>query len=380
MKFEKPERDLAIDWLRVFAMAVVFLFHCARFFDTQGWHVKNPDSDLVLTFFVLFVSQWMMPLFFILSGISTFYMLSYRNTGAFIKSRFTRLLVPFIFGTLLLAPPQVYIERITEHEFTGSYLEFYPHYFDGFYAFGGNFAWMGLHLWYLQMLFVYSLLFLPLFAYLQKEKHRESISNMAQLFKRRGTIFALALPLALLEFILDPEGIGRRDFGGWSFFLYMIFFIYGYVIFTHPQLKPIINNNGKIALIGAIIATSIALILLVVIGFPPYGGSPYFLFMTTLRAFISWSWLIAIYCFGRKHFTGNHRFLRYANEAVLPFYILHQTLIVIIAFYFIHWDTGVYLKYAALCIASFVSICLIYELLLRRINILRFLFGLKPRR
>jgi hypothetical protein len=98
MKPEKPKRDFAIDWPRVFAMGVVFLFHCARYFDTQGWHVKNPQSDEALTFFVLFLSQWMMPLFFILSGISTYYMLSYRKTGAFIKSRFTRLLVEILPG------------------------------------------------------------------------------------------------------------------------------------------------------------------------------------------------------------------------------------------------------------------------------------------
>ena len=319
----------------------------------------------------------MMPLFFILSGISTHYMLSFQQTGAFIKSRCTRLLVPFMFGTLLLAPPQVYIERITRNEFAGTYFEFYLHYFDGLYGFGGNFAWMGLHLWYLQMLFVYSLLFLPFFVYLQKVKPRKSISSLANLCKRCSTIFILALPLALLEFILDPDGIGRRDFGGWSFLLYVIFFIYGYVIFTHPKFKLVIDSNGKIALIAAIAATILALILLFVMGFPAYGRSPYFLFMTTLRAFISWSWLLAIYSFARKHFTKDNRILKYANEAVLPFYILHQTIIVIIAFYLINWNVTVYFKYLALCIASFVSICIIYELLVRRINVLRFLFGLK---
>jgi hypothetical protein len=374
----KPKRDFAVDWLRVFAMAVVFLFHCARYFDAEGWHVKNPQSDIVISFFVLFLSQWIMPLFFILSGISAYYMLSFRKTGHFIKSRFTRLLVPFIFGTLVLIPPQVYIERFSQYQFRGSFLKFFPHYFEGFYAFGGNFAWMGLHLWYLQMLFVYSLLFLPLFIYLRKEKTWDSISNLARFFKRRGTIFMLALPLALLEFVLDPSGIGRRDFGGWSFFLYMIFYIYGYVIFTHPKFKPAIDSSGKIALIGGLSATSLALILLVVRGFPSYGSSPYFLFMTTLRAFNSWFWLIAIFSFGKRHFTTHNRFLGYANEAVLPFYILHQTIIVTIGFYLIDWNTGVYLKYIVLCVASFVSICIIYELLVRRIKIFRFLFGLKP--
>ena len=238
---------------------------------------------------------------------------------------------------------------------------------------------MGLHLWYLQMLFVFSLLFQPLFIFLRSQKTRDAISGLAKFFKRRGAIFIPALPLALLEFILDPSGIGRRDFGGWSLFLYMIFFIYGYVIFTNYKFKPIIDNNGRLAFFGGLAATSLALILLLVKGFPPYGSSPYFLIMTTLRALNSWFWLIAIFSFCRKHFTTQNRFLGYANEAILPFYILHQTIIVTIGFYLIAWNTGVYLKYLVLCVASFGSICILYELLVRRINILRFLFGLKPK-
>jgi hypothetical protein len=172
----------------------------------------------------------------------------------------------------------------------------------------------------------------------------------------------------------------KRDFGGWSIFLYMIFFIYGYVIFTLPKIKPIIDSKGMLALFGGIIATSIAIILLLVKGFPPYGNSPYFIIMTTLRAFNAWFWLIAIFSLGKRYFTAQHRNLEYANEAVLPFYILHQSIIVIVGYYLIDWSVGVYLKYVVPCVASFISICIIYELLVRRIGALRYLFGLKPRR
>ena len=66
LRFTK-ERRYDIDWLRVLAMAVVFLFHCARFFDYGEWHVKNNRLDFGMTVFVGVVSQWLMPLFFILS-------------------------------------------------------------------------------------------------------------------------------------------------------------------------------------------------------------------------------------------------------------------------------------------------------------------------
>jgi hypothetical protein len=70
----------------------------------------------------------------------------------------------------------------------------------------------------------------------------------------------------------------------------------------------------------------------------------------------------------------------FSNEAVLPFYILHQTVIVTLGFYFVHWNSGVYVKYLVLCVASFVTICIIYEMLVRRVNVLRVLFGLKKNR
>jgi predicted permease len=133
------------------------------------------------------------------------------------------LLYLFLFGaSVVLIPLQVYIERVSHSQFAGSFIEFYPHYFDGFYAFGGNFAWMGLHLWYLEMLFIFSLITLPLFLYLRKEAVHGSISRAAAFFRKPGAIFLLAIPLGIMELLvnLQPEGIGRRDFGGWSLAIY----------------------------------------------------------------------------------------------------------------------------------------------------------------
>ncbi len=97
MNAGSPERNYAIDWLRVFAMFTVFLFHCARFFDRDDWHVKNPQSDTIITFIVLFLVQWIMPLFFILSGISSYYSLGFRKAGTYVRGRFKRLMIPYLF-------------------------------------------------------------------------------------------------------------------------------------------------------------------------------------------------------------------------------------------------------------------------------------------
>ncbi len=369
------ERRYDIDWLRVLAMLTIFLFHCARFFNYQDWQVKNNQLDFGMSVFVEIVSQWIMPLFFILSAISVYYALDHRNNRLFINERFKRLVIPLVFGVFVIAPPQVYIERVSHSQFAGSFVQFYPHYFDGLYGFGGNFAWMGIHLWYLEFLFIFSLLTLPIFRYLRKETMQNFISSMAISFKKPGIIFLLALPIFFMELFvnLQPDGIGRRDFGGWSLLTYLIFFFLGYLIASNMQFRVSIERHRKIALLLGV--------LTIISGFffleAGYSSRAYF--FSFLRAFNSWFWLVAILGFGSKYLNFNNGLLKYSNEAVLPFYILHQTIIVIVGYYIVSWDVGVIAKYLILSSVSFALIIALYDFVIKRVKVLRFLFGMKPR-
>jgi hypothetical protein len=97
-----------------------------------------------------------------------------------------RLLVPLVVGTFTHIAFQVYLERLHKGEFSGSFFDFYPHYFDGMYGFGGNFAWMGLHLWYLEALFLFSLLCLPVFLWLKNSlQRRRSCRDWATFWQSR---------------------------------------------------------------------------------------------------------------------------------------------------------------------------------------------------
>lgn len=366
------ERRYDIDWLRVLAMLMIFFFHIARFFNYEDWHVKNNRLDFGLSVFVEIVAQWIMPLFFILSAISVYYALDFRNNRSFINERFKRLVIPLVFGIFVIAPPQVYIERVSHSQFAGSFVQFYPHYFDGLYGFGGNFAWMGIHLWYLEILFIFSLLTLPIFRCLKKEKIQDFISMMAVSFEKPGIIFLLALPVFFMELFvnLQPDGIGRRDFGGWSPLTYLVFFILGYLVTSNMQFRVSIERHRKIALLLGVLMTVSGFFL------PEEYSS---LFLESLRAFNSWFWLVAILGFGSKYLNFNNSLLKYSNEAVLPFYILHQTIIVIVGFYIASWDVGVIMKYFILSTVSFVLIIALYDLLIKRIKVLRFLFGIKTK-
>jgi peptidoglycan/LPS O-acetylase OafA/YrhL len=369
---ERPLRRYDIDWLRVLGMLIVFLFHCARFFDEADWHVKNNQLSFGMSVFVGIVSQWIMPLFFVLSAISAYYGLGRRTNQQYLRERFQRLVIPLMFGIFVLILPQVYLERVSHGQFSGSFHEFFPHYFDGFYALGGNFAWMGLHLWYLEFLFIFSLLTLPLFQLLRKAALRGFMAQFLSWLEASGSIFFMAVPIAISEGIvsLQPQGIGIRSFGGWSPLTYLVLFILGYFIACHRPFQHSIERLKGVALVLGAIATGVGFLLI------QSGHSTYSFVFVMLRGFNVWVWLIAILGFGSRYLDFKNRLLTYANEIVLPFYILHQTVIVILGFLIAPQQVDIMTKYFILSTTSFAIIMLLVQLI-QRFKILRFLFGMK---
>jgi hypothetical protein len=109
----------------------------------------------------------------------------------------------------------------------------------------------------------------------------------------------------------------------------------------------------------------------------------YWLFMNPffwgLRALSSWFWIVAILGFGSLYLNRNSKFLKYANEAVLPFYILHMTVILIIGSHIVWWNMGIAAKHLIISTISFAVILAIYGLIIRPFRIIRFLFGMKTK-
>jgi glucans biosynthesis protein C len=385
----RPVRRYDFDWLKVVATFTVFIFHCLRFFDLGAWHVKNNQLDPVFTNVAGLLLQWIMPLFFLLSGTSIYFALKSRTAGQFLHERAIRLLIPLLFGILVLSPPQVYLERVSNPDrgvspwiggqFSGSFWEFIPHYFQGWYLFGGNFAWMGIHLWYLLVLFLFSLLLLPLFLAIKQGKGQKSIDKLANALEQPMVIFLLGLPIIILESGLDPATLGVRAAGGWNFFTYLMLLLFGYLIVADRRIEQGIDRHFIPALIIAVFTTPLLLAHFrdLFTGSGAADGSLAYTLVTALRAFNSWCWIIAFLGLGRKFLNFNHRALGYLSEASLPFYILHQPIILSIGFWIAGWQIGVLPKFIVLSLVSFVSIALCYELFVRRIRLLRFCLGLK---
>ncbi len=121
----KSERRYDLDWLRVLAVLLLVYFHTAAIFytgDLGEFYVKNDSSSNEMERFILFVHQWHMPLFFLLSGAGTWFALSFRTPGEYVIERFKRLFIPFLFGTLVIVPPQVYYRLLSNPDYQDSYI------------------------------------------------------------------------------------------------------------------------------------------------------------------------------------------------------------------------------------------------------------------
>jgi glucan biosynthesis protein C len=384
MEKKASVRVYYLDWLRVLAILTVFVFHCGRFFDLEEWHVKNPTTYFGANVWTYFLAGWLMPLIFLISGASIFYALGkaglgIRAVGKFIRDKTLRLAVPWLVGACTHIVFQVYLEYRFQHRFSGTFLAFLPRYFHGFRDFGGNFAWTGIHLWYLLALFVLSLVFLPLFVWLKTSYGKRLLSWLAVLLTKPGVVYLLAVPGTLLIRSLDPNHFWTsRDWGGWALPLYIPFFLAGFLIISHDGLQDRIRRQRWLSLVAGVAFFVAALVVVLTLGDPDLGTPVYPLFFS-LFSLYSWCSVLAILGFGIQHLTVNTPFLRYANEAVLPFYILHQTVIISIGFFVVRWAIPDLLKFVLIAASSFILIMMLYEFLVRRFNVMRFLFGMKLR-
>jgi glucan biosynthesis protein C len=383
MSTETFNRRYELDWLRVLAIGVVFLYHSTRFFNLSDWHIKNADAFVWVEMWTLFASRWMMPLFFIISGASMYYAVAKSGSWwRFYCSKFQRLMIPVMIGSVTHSILQVYLERLTHGQFKGSFFSFLPESFNGVYlAIGklGNFAFHGMHLWYLLVLFTFSLICYHLLVWLKGTGQRV-LDRIASWLALPGlTLTGLVIPLVALEIVV-PRAVLAVGNGGWGFIYYIWFLISGFIIFSSPPLQKRIIDQRWITLclgVGFSCAHLFQLFSPSRLVFPAEITD----WTAALLSFFSaWSWLLTILGFGMRHLAFDRPALRACNEGVMPFYILHQSILLCTGYFVMSWTIHDTLKWLIVFMVSFVLIISLYVLFVKRTDLLRFLFGMKTGR
>ncbi|HEX7862177.1 MAG TPA: acyltransferase family protein [Verrucomicrobiae bacterium] len=373
----KTQRRHDLDWLRVIAIFLLLFYHCGMAFVAEwGWHIKNAETSNIFQEWMFFMSRWRMALLFLISGAGTWFVLKRATAGEYIGRRFLRLFIPLVFGMFVVVPPQIYMERLVQGVNYGSYLDFYPSVFSFRPYPEGNFSWH--HLWFIAYLFLFSTLALPIFLFLRSDRGRALLNRIAENVNA-PLLYCFGLPLALIFAGLIMKFPGPQNLiNDWAMFLvYFTYFVYGFVFTMSAKFSEVLEQKRGLSLRLACLCYLVITYLRWNDVEPARGYSAPYLLYLGLLAFNTWFWVLTILGYGKRYLNRKNALLTYANEAIYPFYILHQTVIVVLVYYVVKTTDTILLKFLFLSAASFIVTVATYHFLVRPFTITRFLFGMK---
>jgi glucans biosynthesis protein C len=374
-----------IDWLRVGAIGGIFVFHSLRPFSSEGWHVTNAQTSELLTVVTAFFWTFGLAVLFLLAGVGVRFALRKRTWRVFLGERTARLLVPFVVGTLLLAPIQALIEGTHKGTFDGPLTAFPAWWFAslGWVAVSGfspSVFGVGYHLWFLGFLFALSVIALPLCSWLMSRRGTQAIAALAgRAAAVPGATLGFALPIGVLLVAGVPLGSDEHD---WAEFLwYFGYFLTGFVLLSDERFIPAVRRDGPIALVVAL-ATTAALVGLGIgewlVSAADRGLDWRFAPAAGLFALEGWAWTVVILNIGIRVAGLQRPVSPRLGDAVLPVYVIHQPVILAVAFFVVQWPLGILPKWlVVLGISAVVTLALV-ELALR-MSVARVLLGARAR-
>ena len=379
-----PPRRHDIDALRVLLFGSLILYHVAMVY-VADWpfHVKSSYRSEWLQLPMLLINRWRMPLLFVISGIAMSFLQRKLAGWALVSDRTRRVLVPLLFGMLVVVPIQPYVEGVMRHAIEPGLGVFLVHYFtlhpwpkDAFTGAQPGITWN--HLWYLAYVWVYSLVVIaamPLLRSTLGTSVRERIAGL-----RGGWLLLVpALPKAIALMTLgDAFPATDALYDDWyQHVLFFSYFLFGWWIATDTGAWTEIRSMRKRAL-GLAIVTVIAYLSIIQILLTD--ESPRWMIFATrlLSGLNTWLWILAVLGWSATLLDRPFRWLPYATEAVLPWYVLHQSLIVAAVYFLVPMRIGAVLEPLVVIAITALGCALLHEFVIRRSHAMRYLFGLKP--
>ena len=376
-------RMTELDWLRIGAFGLLIFYHVGMYYVSWDWHVKSPRLVPGLEAWMRWLNPWRMPLLFVVSGAAT--ALLARPGQPLAGPRTRRLLVPLLFGMAVVVPPQPWLEVAAKFGYEGSYLEFLGLYFQAYAGFCKAGKCLDLptwnHLWFLVYLWVYTLL---LAAVLRARGFSWATAPSWRSFTAGGRLLWMPwLLFALARQWLFPHFPATNDLvhDAYNHALYGLMFLIGFVFLGDRR-----DRHGAWAAAVRLrwwaLGTSVLAMLVfqTVVAAYPGDEQPSGTAIAALRALNAWrQWapIVALLGFARLHLAGRDGpARRWFTEGVFPFYIVHQTVIVLLAVQLSRAGLPLWLEGALLVVGTAAACVATFEVA-RRVRWLRAVFGLK---
>lgn len=377
---EQPQRLFFLDWSRVLAFGLLILFHALLPFTTHRWEINNTESSLGLTRLVWWLHQWRLPLLFFISGAGIRYSLDKRSIFRFATERFVRLFVPLLFAMFFTIPLQVYFEWMQDGKIQQTYASFYPEVWNMIPYPKGALTWS--HMWFVVYLIAYILLLLPVFALLRIPLLKRAANRLAHWLSHPAALILLLLPLLFYyhQFYLRYPEQGSLLDDWFIFFFYLSFLVFGYLLSLQEKIW---ETAEKFRWVFLSIAAFCVAVLYVFYwwdeAFPKTQGLRLYAY-GLLNCTQILCLVFGLLGLARKHLNFTTPALRYLNEAVYPYFIIHQTVIVALGYYIVQWPAAIGTKFFFLSLLSLITIIGFYHFIIRPFMLTRVLFGLKFRK
>lgn len=346
-------RRYDIDWVRVIAIGLLLIYHTAIGFQSWGIMIGFIATDKpwpALWTPMLMLNVWRIPLLFFVSGMGVFFAIQNRNWKELILERAGRILVPFLFGMFVIVPLGVYL---------------WQYYYNWDLTYSQNPG----HLWFLGNIFVYVLILSPAFFFLKKNGNGKIARGIKWLL---GT--PLGIVLVMAAFVAEAMLVGPRPFELYAmtwhgFFLGLIAFFFGFCfVLSGPPFWQMILKWRWFFIAAAVLLYAYRITQFQ--QFPP----------NYLLAIESNCWIIAVFAFAYQYLNRPGKALDYLSQAAYPVYILHMIFLYLGSLLIFPLDIPSPIQYPLLLIFTLVGCFVSYEFLVRRINFIRPLFGLKIKR
>jgi peptidoglycan/LPS O-acetylase OafA/YrhL len=371
------ERRIDLDWVRIAAFGLLIFYHVGMLYVSWGFHIKSAHRLTALEPLMLVLNPWRLSLLFLVSGVATRFMLRKYAVLPLLRSRTARLLIPLVFGMLVIVPPQAYDQIVESLGYPAGFIDFY---FNHYFAFGPQFCpspcillptWN--HLWFVAYLWVYTIALGVLVM---------AVPGLVGWIERwlapvlSGVLLLVvpSLAFAAYRLILLPRFPSTHAmFGDWyNHALFASVFLLGFLL---AHAKPFWDGIERQRWIALSLAAAFFLSFLALRS-TPGGGPPLKIYAGIAYGFYQWLCMIAVLGFARRRITKDSKLRRYLTDAIFPYYIVHQTAIIMIAHALRGSDLSAWQE-ASIVIGGTAATCVLTYEIVRRVTLLRPLFGLR---
>jgi hypothetical protein len=371
-----PEgRQFGLDWLRIAAFALLIVYHIGMFFVPWGWHVKSAVPVEWAVWPMMAVNPWRLMLLFVISGVVSRALLAKLGSGrGFAVSRSARLALPLLAGMVIFVAPQPWFELRDRGLYTAGFGHFWLHDYFEFGASRGTPLPTWNHLWFVAYLWAYSLVMAMLAGLPEQVRARMQTGFDAVFSGWRLVVLPIAW-LAFARLVLHPafgETHALVD-DPYAHAIYGFAFFFGVGLGRSVPAWTAISDRWKVLQWVA----GFAYVVMVAAQVGGDGTGSLELARVLARSVLAWSAILGMIGFARLRLNHDGPVRRYLTDAIFPFYIAHQTIIVAAGFWLKQAGAGLALSFGVMLLTTLLGCLATYEIA-RRVRWLRPVFGLKP--